>query len=552
MVGGLQATWGTCSHTVSFDRTPHVLACWNNLIATGVRSGNIITLDAITGTHRSILLGHTGCVNSLAFSSDGKLLVSGSDDKTVNLWDVQTGGIIKVFCGHTREVCSVSISTDHTMLASGSWDGMICLWNTQTGECCHIIDGLGGYVSSVTFSPTNPQLLMSGSSGYTVQQWNTNGHQIGPAYKGTDVAFSPDGSCFVLWGREFATIQNSNSGVIITTIYPPISDIKCYCFSPDGRFMAGAHSNIVYVWDITSSNPCLIERCVGHTGAVTSLTFCSSLISSSIDNTIKFWQISTPSMEPVVTDTGDVSPTPASIISINLQAKDGIAISCDDAGVVRSWDISTGLCKVSLYMSARPSSKIDMRIVDNRLIVAWCRFGRVHIWDSKKEENPQQVDIGSSSIIKDLRISEDGSKVFLLEPWCIQALSTHTGKAVGEVRSEVILHNDPLIMDGSKVWARTGGSPIQGWDFGTLGSTPILLSDMPPDPSRPRLDFVNGTRGANTSIFWIEDIITGSVVYQLPEKYGTPTAVQWDGQYLVTGYNSGKVIILDFRHMTPQ
>ena len=162
MVKGLQAKWGTCSCTVAFAETPCTLAGWNNLIAAGFISGNIITLDAITGIHTSIFLGHTAWVRSLVFSSDGRFLVSGSNDKIVNLWDVQTGGIIKAFHGHTDQVCSVSTSMDHTTVASGSLDGTIRLWDTQTGDCCHIIDNLSCYVTSVTFSPTNLQLLGSG------------------------------------------------------------------------------------------------------------------------------------------------------------------------------------------------------------------------------------------------------------------------------------------------------------------------------------------------------------------------------------------------------
>ena len=125
MVKGLQAKWGTCSRTVSFGSSPYGLSCWKDLIAVGLESGDIIILDAITGVHMFILSCHTDWVNSLAFSLDGIFLISGSDDTTVNLWDIQTGGVIKTFSGHTRLVWSVSISLDCTVIASGSWDHTI-------------------------------------------------------------------------------------------------------------------------------------------------------------------------------------------------------------------------------------------------------------------------------------------------------------------------------------------------------------------------------------------------------------------------------------------
>jgi len=568
VVKGLQAKWGTCSRTVAIEGIPCALACWNNLIATGLTSGDIITLDAVTGIYTSILLGHAHCVKSLTFSSDGKFLVSGSSDKTINLWDVQTGGIVKAFHGHTDEVCSVSISMDDTMVASGSRDKTIRLWDTQTGECCHIIDNLSDYVSSVTFSPTNPQLLMSGSGDNTIQQWDTKGHQIGPPYEGSYVSFSPDGTCFVMWGgvwgeEEFATIRNSNSGVVITTVRVPGGDIKCCCFSPDGRFMAGASGRTSYVWDITGSKPCLIETCVEHTRIINALAFYSSLISSSSDGSIKFWQVGTPSVDPVATDPGHVLSTPASIMSISLQAKDGIAISCDEAGVVRTWDTLTGLCKASTHTSVGFPDKIDMRLVNNRLIsgcygpkVDYGHKSYTHsrvmidIWDTKEEKHLQRTDAFPGFVAKDLRISGDGAKVFLLGGKCVQALSTWTGEIVGEVRLGDQLFNDHLIVDGSRVWVQTSGSPIQGWDFGTLGSTPISLSNMP--PGRPYLDFLDGNNGWDIRGPRIKDTVTGEEVYRLPKRFRGFTAAEWDGRYLVTGYGSGEVMILDFDCLASQ
>ena len=560
MVKGFYTKWGTCSRTVSLNTTSCALASWDNFIAAGLFAGDIITLDAITGTHISKFSAHTGRVNSIAFSSDGKFLVSGGDDNTINLWDIQTGGIVRTFHGHINEfmdiIYSVSISMDHNMIVSGSSDGTICMWNTQTGECCWRIKNDAGYQPSVVFSPTNPKLFMSAAGDQTIRQWDTNGHQIGPTYAGKCVAFSPDGTHFVGWGGEVATIQSSDSGVVIATVEAPYSSFECCCFSPNSKLIAGAFVNNIYVWDITGSKTCLVETCIGHTENIASLTFCSSLISSSYDWSVKFWKIGTPLMDPVATDLGNIPPAPAPIISVSLQAEYSIAISCDKTGVVKTWDILTGICKATLHTSVRYSER-DMRVVDNRLIVVWCTFGQVHIWDSKKEEHPQQAKTGPNTAIKSLRISGDGSKVFLLGKRCVQALSTWTGEVVGEVRFEDNLLNKPFIVDGSRVWVQTKDSPVQGWDFETLdltpqGSTPILLSEMPPDPSIPHLDFIDGNREQDSGLSRIKDRVTGKEVYWLPERYGEFSVAQWDGQYLVAGYRSGEVMILDFNYMALQ
>ena len=121
VIKGLPAEWGTCSHTVSLNGYAQNLSYWNNTIAVGLSSGNIIILNAITGSQEAVLSGHTGEVRSIAYSLDGVFLVSESEDATVKLWDIQTGGVVKTFFHDYSEFSSsVSISADYTRIASGA------------------------------------------------------------------------------------------------------------------------------------------------------------------------------------------------------------------------------------------------------------------------------------------------------------------------------------------------------------------------------------------------------------------------------------------------
>ena len=257
VVKGFLAEWGVCSRTVLLDSTPLTLSCGNNTIAIGLRSRDIIILDAITGSQGAVLSGHTGCVRSLAFSPDGSSLVSGSDDKTVRLWDMQTGGVVKTFSGHNDWVFSVSISSDCTRIASGSDDETICLWDTQTGELKHKIKQQHS-VNHLSFSLIDPGQLTSISGG-KVQQWDINGDQTGPTYDGSYIAISPDYTQFASWSGTTITVQNSDSRAIVAK-YSVVHDDdcdddcddECCCFSPNGRFIAASAGKIIYVWDIAS------------------------------------------------------------------------------------------------------------------------------------------------------------------------------------------------------------------------------------------------------------------------------------------------------------
>jgi len=550
VVRGLSAGWGSCLRTVLLDDIPWALVCWKDTLA--LSSGiHIITLDAATGSKTAILSGHANDVKSLAPSPDGTILVSGSADKTIKVWDMQTGGVIKTFHGHTGEVSSVSISMDCTTIASGSQDHKICLWNIQTGECYCIIQQ--ELVRSICFFPLKSQHFISVSVG-KVWEWDINGHQVTPAYNGSCISFSLDGTKFILCNGTVVQVQTSDSREVVTEFHVENARIRnnswdtrieCCCFSPDGRLIAFAVHHTAYVWDITNSEPSLIETLIGHTASIISLAFLSptSLISGSWDRSVKFWQIGISSISPDMTDLEPIFYT-SLIKSTTLQAKDGIAISSDSDGVVRVWDLSTGLCKASFQTPAKGSCLRDVHLIDNRLVLVWYSAAKIHIWDIKKEKLLQTV--GAPRNIQDIRISGDGSKVFSLESNFIHAWYIWTGKAMGKVPLYCNIYLDSFLATGSSsVWVGfyNHNHGIAGWDFGVPGSSSIKEHTEP--PNRPHLDFIGGMRQHRSILPGIEDSTTGREVFQPPSRYARPNDAQWDGQYLVAGYDTGEVLILD-------
>ena len=120
---------------------------------------------------------------------------------------------------------------------------------------------------------------------------------------------------------------------------------------------------------------------------------------------------------------------------------------------------------------------------------------------------------------------------------------------MGKVELKDRSHFNPLYVDGSKIWVCFEDSSTQGWDFGISGSSPIQLSNT--SLGKPHLDLIGGTKW-NTGPCIIKDTVTGKEVLQLTRGYARPYEVQWDGQYLVAGYQSGEVLILEFKHVLLQ
>jgi len=538
VIKGLPAGWGKCSRTVLLGSAIKTLSCWNNTVAIGSDHRNIIILDIITGSWTAILSGHTHQVDCVTFSSDGTSLVSGSWDCTVKLWDVQTGGIVKTLSGHTRPVLSVSISLDCIRIASGSFDGTIRLWDIQTGECQCVIEQHS--VQHVSFFPTNPQHLISICEN-KLWQWDTNGHQITPPSECSHIAFSSDGTQFISCYGVVVTVKNSDSGATVAKFEVTKGNPYHNLFSLDGGLVAVATGKTIYIWDITSSNPHLVETLIGHTQNIVSLTFSSpsTLISASQDRSVKLWKISTSSVDLVMTDPGPSQITLPLATSTSLQARDGVAISNDINGVVKIWDIPASLCKPLSKSQAEDYKLGDVKLINSRLVLVWYGDKKINIWDPEKGEFLLQADVSEHRLL-DLRISGDRSKIFCINEGLIQAWHMWTGEAVGKGESRALRGQKSLVMDGSRVWVQRDFRWYEGWDFGIPGSPPVELSTWPPATL-----CLNNTRLWNNETCQVR--VTGKVVFQLSKGLqGHIVEVQWNGQYLVISLRAEKELILEF------
>ncbi len=157
-------------------RLPKVQKAWNAMLQT--------------------LEGHSGSVESIAFSPDGKLLASGSFDKTIKLWDIATGDVQQNLEGHLNMIESIAFSPDGKLLASDSYDETVKLWDTTTDDVQQTLEGHSKPIQSIAFSPDG-MLLASDSTDKTIKLWNivTGDVQTLEGHSGSieSIVFSPDG-----------------------------------------------------------------------------------------------------------------------------------------------------------------------------------------------------------------------------------------------------------------------------------------------------------------------------------------------------------------------
>jgi WD40 repeat protein len=245
------------------------------------------------------LTGHSDCLDSVAYSPDGRYLASGSRDNTIKIWEVATGKQLRTLTGHSEIVFSVAYSPDGRYLASGSRDNTIKIWEVATGKV-RTITGHSGWVFSVAYSPDG-RYLASGSADKTIKIWEVaTGKQLRTLTDHSmtvwSVAYSPDGR-YLASGSLDKTIKiwEVATGTELRTLTGYSIGVLSVVYSPDGHYLAsGSNDNTIKIWEVATGKQ--LRTPTGHSEVVRSVVYSPDgryLASGSQDKTIKIWEVAT-------------------------------------------------------------------------------------------------------------------------------------------------------------------------------------------------------------------------------------------------------------------
>jgi COMPASS component SWD3 len=220
----------------------------------------------------SPITGHSNYVYSLAFSPKGNMLVSGSYDEAVFLWDVRAGRIMRQLPAHSDPVGGVDFLRDGTMVCSCAADGLIRIWDAGTGQCLRtLVDEDRRPVTSVRFTP-NGKFVLAWTLDSSIRLWRYI-----------------DGSCLKTY-QGHVNHQYSLGGVVGS-------------YHPNGKWGGGAQAFVasgsedgdVLVWDVTSKD--ILWRGKGHKDVVLGVDYGRTkdgkglLASGGKDRDVRIWMI---------------------------------------------------------------------------------------------------------------------------------------------------------------------------------------------------------------------------------------------------------------------
>lgn len=294
------------------------------------------------------LKGHSGWVLGVAFSTDGRRIVSGSVDNTAKVWDAERGQtVVAVKHGPVGAIWSVAFSPDSTCVASVGENGLAGVSDAETGQERFLLQGHQGKVLSVGFSPDG-RYIATGGEDMTVRIWDgTTGLQLRVLQGYTcPVAFSPDGKTIAA-GHDGKTLKvlDAESGQELLTLNGHANLVRSVAFSPDGqRIVTGSDDANAKVWDAKTGRELLGLQ--GHVGNVTGVVFSPDgqrVVTSSADETARVWDAA--NGQQLLVLTGHTSGLRGVAISPDGQR---IVTASDDKSV-KLWEVYNGLEVLSIH-----------------------------------------------------------------------------------------------------------------------------------------------------------------------------------------------------------
>ena len=496
-------------------------------------------LRKLSHNHSTHLRGHTESVNTVQYSPDERFAITGSNDKTLRLWDAKTGRLLSTNSNSRNAVLSASWNHDGSRVVFSSKDGFVRTCAIQDGDFFQLdsVELKDSYARFVTFNPSGTEIVVCSYNGpvYILDADLKTWKDIIPASKSgaTYVSYSPEGDymAIAMSSTKSIVIKKVSDLSSVTTLTGHTDWVRSVEFSPDGKALVSCSDDkTVRMWDLETRNSRTLAVLPEWGTRATFTPDGSRIVCSSRDGIFRIYDVRTANEIPEFQ-----IKHPGYLNSFDISS-DGKQVICGSADpLVHIWDCGDS-------MDTGSSIHMDGAIYEFSYfgeptrIAAATNKGILGIWDMRDRSAVSLKDIGEGDggRVETFSISPDGNLIALATRFKVRLFSSKDGE-------ELDMDNQ----SGHRAWVRNISFSHDGTMLASVGEDGrIIIWDV----AKKRIRYsIDADFGALYSVGFSHDdntLVAGSsngVIGKWDVGTGTP-----DGES-IKGH-TGVVLSVHFNH----
>jgi WD40 repeat protein len=368
-----------------------------------------VALTPAGGPMLRVLEGHTNFVFAVALTADGKRAVSGSQDHTLRVWDLEGNQLPRVLEGHTERVGAVALTADGKRVVSGSIDHTLRVWDLEGNQPPRVLEGHTAGVLAVALTADGKRAI-SGSKDNTLRVWDLDGFEAPRVLEDhTDavmaVALTADGKRAVSGSADHTLRVWDLEGIEAPRVLNGhTATVRAVALSVDGkRAISGSVDKTLRVWDLEGNQPPRVLE--GHTHYVSAVALTADgkrAVSCSNDHTIRVWDLEGNEAPRVI------ESHTSFVIAVALTSDGKRFVSGYHDQTLRVWDLECNQPPRVLEGHIGRVNAVALT-ADGKHAVSGSSDKTLRVWDLVGNQ-PPRVLRGHTASITGLALAADGSR----------------------------------------------------------------------------------------------------------------------------------------------